>query len=204
MTWRSRAMAWFPALVIAAALLGLAAFVASPGVGTALLAPAALYGLPLAAWRLHQRAWPLREGAGLLRGAAYDAWWGGHQIQWVYLAFPSLEAALRAAPGLYSAWLRAWGSAIGRDVYWTPGLTIADRSLLVVGDGAIFGHGVAISAHVVKPTDGGDLLRVVRGVRVGAGAFIGAGAVLGPGAVVEDGAVVPAGAAVLGGRKVRG
>jgi hypothetical protein len=204
MTWASRGMAWFPALVLAAAAGAFAAFVAAPSVVTALGVPLALYGLPLAAWRAHQRWAPLREGVSRLRGSAYDPWWGGHQIQWIYLAFPALEAALRAVPGLFSWWLRAWGSTVGHGVYWTPGLTIADRSLLVVGDGAIFGHNVAISAHVVQPTDGGDLLRVVRAVRVGAGAFVGAGAVLGPGAVVADGVTVPAGSAWVGGRAVRG
>jgi acetyltransferase-like isoleucine patch superfamily enzyme len=70
--------------------------------------------------------------------------------------------------------------------------------LLEIGEGALFGHGVAITAHVVVPTDGGELLAIVRPVRVGAGAFVGAGVVLGPGAVVAAAEVVPAGSARAG------
>jgi acetyltransferase-like isoleucine patch superfamily enzyme len=72
----------------------------------------------------------------------------------------------------------------------------------MVGDYVVFGQGVQISAHVVKPSQDGDLLCVVRPVHIGAGAFIGAGAVLGPGAVVDAGAMVAANSLVLG-RRVR-
>jgi acetyltransferase-like isoleucine patch superfamily enzyme len=73
--------------------------------------------------------------------------------------------------------------------------------MLDIGEGAVFGYGVRISGHIVKPTaDGQDLLCVVRAVRVGAGAFVGAGVVLGPGAQIEEGAVVDAGTSVVGTR----
>ena len=62
----------------------------------------------------------------------------GHQLQVLYSAFP----ALRLVPGLYSAWLRLWGSRVGRAVYWTPQVKITDRGLLKVGDGVVFGHRV--------------------------------------------------------------
>lgn len=37
-------------------------------------------------------------------------------------------------PGIFSCWLRLWGAKVGRDVYWTTRLEIADRSLLEIGD----------------------------------------------------------------------
>lgn len=197
MTWASRSMAWFPAVILAltvtCVVLG-AVWDPRAWLGV----PAALYALPLLAFRVHQRFAPVRPGVSRLRGASYDPWWGSQQIQWVYLAFPALEALLRAVPGAFSWWLRAWGARVGRGVYWTPSLTVGDRSLLDIGDGALFGYGVALTAHVVVPTDGGDLLAIVRPVRVGAGAFVGAGVVLGPGAVVAEGEVVAAGTARAG------
>ncbi|MFM2163270.1 MAG: hypothetical protein RLZZ383_2782 [Pseudomonadota bacterium] len=197
MTGWSRCLLFFPALVLGLAL-------ASAGVGLFLApwgwlgVPVSLYGVPLVAYRLHQRWVPMRPGVSRLRAPRYNPWWGTQQIQWVYLAFPALEAALRAVPGAFSLWLRAWGAKVGRGVYWTPTLTVGDRGLLEIGEGALFGHGVAITAHVVVPTDGGELLAIVRPVRVGAGAFVGAGVVLGPGAVVAAAEVVPAGSARAG------
>jgi acetyltransferase-like isoleucine patch superfamily enzyme len=116
-----------------------------------------------------------------------------------------LESALRAVPGLYSAWLRAWGARIGVGVYWTPTITVADRSLLQIDDHVVIGERFAASSHIIKPThDGTDLLLVVRSVRVGAGAFVGAGVVMGPGASVPAGAFVPSGTAILPGTRFSG
>lgn len=198
MTPLSRALALFPAVVLGCAALALLWLVSSPGPAPGLALVASLYGLPLAAFHLHQRFHPVQPGVSRLDRPVYDPWWGSHQIQWVYLAFPALEAALRAVPGLFSLWLRAWGSEVGARVYWTPRLEIADRSLLVVGDGVLFGQGARLTAHVIKPTRDGGLLCVVRPVRIGDGAFIGAEAVLGPGTTVAPGALVPAGSAHLG------
>jgi hypothetical protein len=200
MTPLSLALNLFPAGLLALIAFDLAWLVLGREPLAALLLPGIVYGLPVLCFRLHERLWPLTQGRCDLAAPVYAPWWGGHQLQWIYLAFPSLEAALRAVPGLFSVWLRAWGSQIGRNVYWTPELTIADRSLLEVGDGAIFGHRVAISAHLVKPAADGGLHCVVKRVVVGAGAFVGAGATLGPGAVVAPGALLPAGSVVLFGR----
>jgi acetyltransferase-like isoleucine patch superfamily enzyme len=105
-----------------------------------------------------------------------------------------------AVPGLYAAWLRAWGSTVGAHVHFSPGMVVFDRSLLRIGDRVTFGFGVRVSAHVVKPTAGGaDLLLVVRRVVIGDGAFIGAGAALGPGATIQPGALVAPGEVVFGG-----
>jgi hypothetical protein len=199
MSLASRLLLWFPALHLAATLLAIAWFVAAPGWATALAAPAAVYGLPLAVWRVHQRLAPLREGVSRLVSGPYSPWWGSHQLQWWFIAVPALEEALRAVPGLFSLWLRAWGAQVGAGVYWAPGLVLADRPLLEVGDRVVLGHGVQISAHIIKPTDEGrDLLCVVRRVRVGDGAFLGAACRLGPGVVVGAGVLVAAGSDHLG------
>lgn len=150
----------------------------------------ALWIRPLA-YRLHQRLWPLHQGLSRLDRPVYSPWWGAHQIQLFYDAFPALEALLRLIPGAYSAWLRAWGSRIGRRVHWTPRVDITDRGLLEVGDDVIFGHLVGCYAHVVDRR-GGRLMLYSKPIRIGAGAFIGAGSRLGPGARIEPGSYLPA------------
>src|SRR5690606_11439312 len=111
--------------------------------------------------------------------------------QLVYETFPALEGALRLVPGLYSLWLRAWGSRIGRGVYWTPGARIRDRSLLIVGDRVIFGEGVECFSHLVS-IQGSRLMLFVAPITIGDGAFLGGFSKLAPGVVLEAGAVLGA------------
>lgn len=200
MSMASRLLTWWPAFVLLLTGLATVLFILRPSVWTVPLPLLTLYALPLLAHRLLQRVHPVRPGVEKLVSSSFSPWWASHQLQWVYLAFPALETLLRAVPGLFSLWLRAWGSEVGARVYWTPHITVADRSLLVIGDQVVFGHRVAMSSHIIKPTrDGADLLCVIRPVRIEAGAFIGAGAVLGPGAVVRQGAMVEAGTIVAPG-----
>jgi hypothetical protein len=93
-------------------------------------------------------------------------------------------------PGLFSLWLRAWGSTVGRAVYWTPGLEIADRSLLRIGDRVVFGHRVGLYAHLVAPKHGRLVLYVKR-ITIGSDVFVGAGTRMGPGVRIDDGVTVP-------------
>ena len=145
-----------------------------------------LYGLPVVAYRLHNRVYPLSAGITYLQGQAYSPWWGSHQFQLVYIAFPALETLLRLVPGLFSLWLRLWGSQVGQQVYWTPGLEIADRGLLSIGDRVVFGHRVGLSSHIVKPKRD-NLMLYVSPITIGDNSFIGAGSNLGPGATVNTG-----------------
>ncbi|MCQ4167659.1 acyltransferase [Tahibacter harae] len=203
MTWRARLFGLFPALWLAL-LLGCGFWLlrtASTAAALALLFVA--YLLPVLCFRLHEAVWPLREGRSRIDAPGYSPWWGGHQFQLMYNAFPALEAALRLLPGAYSAWLRLWGSRIGRRVYWTPRVEIADRSLLDVGDGAVFGHLTACYAHLIKPHRGG-LVLYVRRIHIGHGAFLSAGSRLGPGVRIADGTVLPLLSDVGVGRRVAG
>jgi hypothetical protein len=195
MTLLSRFFTFFPMLVLALAACSILWIARAPSLLSVASLPAVLYGFPLLVYRIHQLAFPIRTGLSDLDGEDYSPWWGGHQIQWVYVAFPALEAALRSVPGLFSAWLRAWGSAVGEGVYWTPGIEIADRGLLQIETGAVFGHRTGLSSHIITRRRG-RLVLLVKPVSVGARAFIGAGCVLGPGASVAPDAVVPAGTPV--------
>ena len=191
MTLLSLLLSFFPATVLLLALAAIAWLWVAPSAiaGAALLF--VLYGLPLCIYRLHNWLYPLVEGTSYLRDKTYSPWWGSHQLQQIYIAVPILETLLRLVPGIFSLWLRLWGSEIGKGVYWTPAIEIADRGLLKIGDRVVFGYRVGLYGHVVKPKRD-NLLLYVKTVEIGSNAFVGAGSVLGPGAVLSEGSYLPA------------
>jgi acetyltransferase-like isoleucine patch superfamily enzyme len=191
MTVLSKILLFFPTfvlLLIGAAIIYLAH---SPSIFSVLAVLLSIYGLPVLIYRWHQWLYPVREGISYLQGKEYSPWWGSHQIQAVYIAIPALEALLRLIPGAFSVWLRLWGAKVGRNVYWTPGLEIADRGLIEIGDRVVVGHRVGIYSHVIKPRKQ-DLMLYVKKVKIGNDVFIGAGSHLGPGVIISDGTFLPA------------
>jgi len=168
----------------------LAAVIIKPSVLTVLLLAFAVYGFPLGAFRLLNLLFPVREGFSQIDEKRYSPWWGGHQIQAIYIAIPQLEAVLRLIPGAFSLWLRMWGSRVGASVYWTPRVDIVDRNLLDIGDRVVFGDKVECFGHIIKPKHGRLLLYVKR-IHIGHGVFIGAGSRIGPGVRIADDAYVP-------------
>ena len=191
MTLRARLFAWFPTAWLLSCAACAVAFIIAPSVGLLLGGLAIIYLLPVACYRAHNALWPLNEGRSFIDAPSYSPWWGGHQFQVVYTAFPAFETALRLMPGVYSAWLRLWGSRIGRGVYWPPIADIPDRALLEVGDGAIFGNRIACYAHVILRRER-TLVLYVRRIRIGERALVGAGSRLGPGTQIEAGYALPA------------
>jgi acetyltransferase-like isoleucine patch superfamily enzyme len=79
-----------------------------------------------------------------------------------------------------------WGAKVGRNVYWTPGLEIADRGLIEIGDRVIVGHRVGLYSHIIKPRKQ-DLMLYVKKVKIGNNVFLGAGSHISPGVVIPDG-----------------
>ncbi len=183
MTWKSWVAAFFPAALLLLIAYMITSFAI---VGTVL----AIYLLPVSLYRLFVAVYPLELGLSNMAEKRFSPWWASHQIQLLYTAVPVLEAVLRMIPGLYSAWLRLWGSQIGSAVYWTPRMEIHDRGLLRIGDNVVFGHKVELYGHTVT-LKRGRMLLYTGVVTIGAGAFVGAGSRLAPGVVVEPGAVVP-------------
>lgn len=203
MTVRARLLGLFPAAWMAAVGACIVFIVLErTATGVAALL-AVVYLLPVACFRAHNALWPLAEGFSRLDTPDYSPWWGGHQCQVMYNAFPALEAALRLVPGAYSAWLRLWGSRVGRRVYWTPRVDITDRSLLEIGDDVVFGHLVACYAHLVKRQPDGLVLYVQR-IHIGHGVLLGAASRLGPGVRIDDGATLDIRTDVLPGRRIPG
>lgn len=190
MTWRARTFALFPALWILMLLACGVRLIQAPSFSSVALLLFAAYLVPVLVYRIHNVLWPLTEGPSRIDTPEYSPWWGGHQFQVMYTAFPALEAALRLIPGCYSAWLRLWGSRIGANVYWTPLVEITDRALLEVGDNVVFGHRTACYAHFIKQR-GDALVLYVRRITIGSHVMLSAGSRLGPGVQVDDGAVVP-------------
>jgi acetyltransferase-like isoleucine patch superfamily enzyme len=164
--------------------------------------PVAIYLFPLACYHLHGLVHPTEEGLSYLASSRYSPWWGGHQLQLLFIAFPTFEVLLRLIPGAFSLWLKLWGSQVGSQVYWTPHLEILDRGFVRIGDGVVFGHRVGLYPHVIRPRDG-DLLLLVKCIQIGSGCFVGAGCHLGPGVSIEDGAAVPVGSEMYPNQKYK-
>src|SRR5690242_9394747 len=139
MTVLSTILLFFPTFIFILTGAAIFYFAYSPSLFSILAVLLSIYGLPVLVYRLHQWAYPVQEGISYLKGKEYSPWWGSHQIQSIYIAIPVLEAVLRLIPGVFSWWLRLWGAKVGRDVYWTPGLEIADRGLLEIGDRVVIG-----------------------------------------------------------------
>lgn len=191
MSLLGRIMAFFPAVALGLDIAAVVSFLRAPSWLSGALVPTAIYLFPLLSFRLVSLFRPLVPGITHLDEPRYSPWWGAFQMQLIFWIVPRLEAPLLVVPGLYQAWLRAWGSTIGKDVYFTPTVRIHDRSMLRVGSGVVFGHDIDVAAHFITPIKGRQTL-IVDPVRVEDGAFIGAGVRLGPGVVVEKGAMVGA------------
>lgn len=202
MTFLSKILLFFPAIVLLLTSGSIIYFAYSPGIFSILAILFSLYGLPVLVYQLHQLIYPVQEGISYLQGKEYSPWWASHQIQVIYIAIPALEAVLRLIPGLFSFWLRLWGAKVGQNVYWTPGLEIADRGLLEIGDRVVIGHRVGIYSHVIKPRRQ-NLMLYVKKVKIGNNVFVGAGSHLAPGVVIENGVYLPVSTNLYPNQKVK-
>lgn len=189
MTLTGRIAMFFPALHLALSGAGVVWAIYNPVVAP--LALFTVYLLPPLLFRFYSLKFPVRGGTWLLNRPARSDWWVAHQLQLSYAALPSLEAVLRVIPGAYSAWLRLWGSRIGRRVHWTPRIDIIDRHLIEVGDDVVFGHRMTCTSHIITKKKNGNVVLTVRPIAIGKGVVIGAGARIGPGVEIPDDAIVP-------------
>ncbi|MFN6530425.1 DapH/DapD/GlmU-related protein [Nostoc sp. ChiSLP03a] len=202
MTVLSKILLFFPGFVLLLTGAAIVYLAYSPNIFSILGVFLSIYGLPVLVYRLHEWVYPVPEGISYLQNKEYNSWWGSHQIQVIFIAIPVLEAVLRLIPGVFSCWLRLWGAKVGRDVYWTPTLEIADRSLLEIGDRVVIGHRVGIYSHVIKPRKQ-NLMLYVKKVKIGSNVFVGAGSNLAPGVVIADGSYVPAASNLYPNQKVQ-
>ena len=136
-------------------------------------AVAALYLLPAMVARVIVKAFPMRSSVIAMGSADFFKWWGLLNLQVLFCRLPMLEELMRLIPSLYSAWLRLWGSRIGRLVYWSPGTRILDRSFLDIGDDVVFGAGVRLNPHVMARNDKGETELILANVKIGDRSVIG-------------------------------
>ncbi|MFP5457235.1 MAG: hypothetical protein ACLGG7_00745 [Bacteriovoracia bacterium] len=112
-------------------------------------------------------------------------WWALTQLQVPFMRFPVLEEVLRMVPGCYSGWLRLWGGKVGKYVYWSAKVLVADRPFVDIGERVVFGYGAKVTAHLLSQKR--KQPKLVFGIPViGDRAIIGSLAIVGPGARVED------------------
>jgi hypothetical protein len=191
MTPLSMVIRLMPLFTFSLIIAALVAVVQSPTLASVAALLFVIYLLPPLAYRLHNYFLPLEDGIeDISEPGRYCRWWGTYQIQIIYYVIPQLEWILRLVPGLYSSWLRLWGSQIGKGIFWSPNVEILDRGMIEVGDYAIFGHKSKLSAHIVTPKRG-RIIVFVKKVRVGHTSFVGAFSGLGPGSVLSDGEILP-------------
>jgi hypothetical protein len=149
-----------------------------------IILPSIVYLMPLVLYRLHFRFFPFSDGFWALSEKKYNPWWASHMFQYPFIACPWIESLIHFVPGLYSFWLRCWGSKIGKGVFWTPRVEVIDRGLIEVGNYVVIGHITAMCSHMVAEMEGKPSL-VVKTIKIGEKSFIGADTQIGPGAIIE-------------------
>lgn len=153
-----------------------------------------IYVLPPLLNRLMNARYPMRQGATSVKIDEYNAWINSYRLQKLFTIFTFLERALFLVPGLYPAWLRLWGSKIGKGVYILPGVEIVDRGNLELGDFVFIGNKSYLSPHVAMNKNG-KMFVYVKNIKIEDHVFIGAFCKLGPGTKISKGEAVPAGSA---------
>jgi hypothetical protein len=141
---------------------------------------------PLLARLVHALA-PLPPGRISVDSGGFLSWWATAQFQIIFNRLPMIEELLRMIPGLYSNWLRLWGSRIGRLTYWAPGMVVLDREYLDLGDDVVFGAGVRLNGHVILRNRQGRLELAVAPIKIGSGAAVGGYSLLTAGTEIAAG-----------------
>ncbi len=141
---------------------------------------------PLLARIVHALA-PLPGTRISVESSGFLAWWATAQFQIIFNRLPMIEETMRMIPGVYSNWLRLWGSRIGRLTYWSPGMVVLDREYLDLGDDVVFGAGVRLNGHVILRNRQGRLELAVAPIKIGSGAAIGGYSLLTAGTEIPPG-----------------
>lgn len=144
-----------------------------------------LYLLPPLVARALLLAFPKPQVMARVPSPESYLWWALTQLQVPFMRFPVLEEVLRMIPGCYSGWLRLWGAKVGKYVYWSATVLVADRPFVEIGERVVFGYGAKVTSHLL--TQKRKQTKLVFGVpSIGDRAIIGSLAILGPGARVES------------------
>lgn len=170
-------------------LAGLAFFCISSPLSTAAkvtITVTVLYLFPPLLARIVLLFFPIKRGHIPFGSRDFIIWWSLFSFQTIYLRFPFLEELLRSIPGLYSLWLRFWGSKIGKATYWAAGVSILDRSFLCIGDHVMIGAGVRFAPHVNIQDDDGKSVLLLEKITIGSRCLLGGYSLLTAGTVLHD------------------
>lgn len=141
--------------------------------------------IPLIIYRLVTLFFPIKEGVRYVGSKGFDAWVVSYRLQGFYYLFPSFERVILGL-GLYSWWLRAWGSKVGKNVIWAPNIEVVDRGMMEIGDYVLFGYQATIAPHIVL-VENGSLKLILAKVKLAPGTLVGGKCVLGPGTQTRAG-----------------
>lgn len=180
-------------------------FLQNISVHTALGFVFTIYLIPLVLWRVIKLKYPLKKGISAIgfKEEFGSPWIVAHRLQYNFITFAIFEKILILIPGLYSLWLRLWGSRIGKGVIWTPNLEVLDRTDLAVGDYCFIGDKSYFSSHFIVRKNN-KLILFYDSITVGSKSLIGAHCHLGPGAKVKDLEFLPTYSKMMRGRFVKG
>lgn len=146
-----------------------------------------LFLLPPLLARLVRAVSPIRQNRVAVGTPAFFSWWTLFSLQVLFCRLPFLEELIRLVPGVYSLWLRLWGSRIGRLTYWAAGTRILDRSYLQIGDDVVLGAGVRLNPHVLTRGPQGELELILAPIAIGDRAMIGGYSLLTAGTTIAPG-----------------
>lgn len=150
-----------------------------------------IYIFPVLLYRCLYVFFPKKEGRFIVYEKDFLVWWYGMQLQICFARLSFLEEFLRIFPFLYSTWLRLWGSKIGKAVFWSPGVIIADRGDIEVGDYTLIGYGAKLTSHLMSKSRKRELL-IYSKIIIGKNVIIGAESNLSSGVKVSDGVTISA------------
>lgn len=161
------------------------------------LAILVIYFEPPLIWRMAKAIWGQPEGVSYLgtKTEHGNLWWVAFHLQNLFNTFHFFEQFLMLFPGLYSFWLRLWGSEIGTKVNWTPESRLVDRTHLKIGNRVLIGNRSYLAGHAIKKR-GDKYLLYVKGVEIGDDAVLAYSVTIAPGAKVAARAFIEAGKAV--------
>lgn len=164
-----------------------------------------IYLVPLLLWRLLQGQYPVQKGLSSIGILAKEgsSWMVAHRLQYLFLTFSGFEKVLILIPGLFSLWLRCWGSHIGKAIVWTPNIRILDRTSLQIGNYCFLGEGVILSCHFIVRKQG-KLVLLYDSIILGDKVLLGAHCHVGPGTKIKDQELVPAYSKIMKGRYQKG
>lgn len=151
-----------------------------------LISAAVLYFLPPLLALLIRWIFPIKNRKIPFGSREFMTWWSIFSLQVVYLRFPFLEEILRSIPGVYSFWIRLWGSKVGRTTYWAAGVSIQDRSFICIGDNVMMGAGVRLTPHVNIKNEEGNSILLLDKITIGNRCVVGGYSLLTAGTVICD------------------